>query len=175
MSTTPVIAPQDQIAALLGDTPVSVAYVGPRTDSVGWPHDEWSVTIGDYRTTYRTGVGHRIWDKPHSQRRVLPRGTTPHKYTAHELGSPRTLHRESMERAHLKPVEPHIGEVFACLVRDGEAINQSFIDWCGDYGLNPDSIKDRALYDECCAVGQHMRAAPYRAALQSILELASEL
>ena len=166
---------QDQIIALLGNVPVSITYVGRRTDRQQWEHDEWAVSVGDYRTTYRTGLGHRVWDKPNSQRQVLPQGTKSHKYTAHELGSPRTLHRERMELAHLKPVTPHAGDVVASLVRDGEAINQSFIDWCDDYGLNADSIKDRAMYDECCAAGQHMRSILSRDTVGAILELTTEL
>lgn len=48
------------------------------------------------------------------------------------------------------PVKPTAASVLSCLVRDAAARDQSFADWCADYGYDDDSIKVLNLYKECC-------------------------
>jgi len=46
----------------LGIAP-TLSYLGKRTEDK-WEHDAWDVVMGTYRTTYKTGLGHRVWAKP---------------------------------------------------------------------------------------------------------------
>ena len=51
-----------------------------------------------------------------------------------------------------KPVPPSPAGVLYCLVFDFFSVYEAlgFADWAGIMGYNPDSIKDRAVYDACC-------------------------
>jgi len=157
----------------LGIAP-TLSYLGKRTEDE-WEHDAWDVVMGTYRTTYKTGLGHRVWAKPHDVRAVLPFGYKPHKYSLKDLGTANTIHRERMEQRHLKPIVPDYVDVVCSLVRDGDAVNYSFLDWCAEYGYSSDSIKARSMYDTCCDIGQRMRQQIKRGDLEKLQEFAHEL
>jgi hypothetical protein len=45
---------------------------------------------------------------------------------------------------------PNAYEVLGSLCRDGyDAHENSFEDWCSNYGMNPDSMKEKKVYDLC--------------------------
>lgn len=152
-----------------------VSYAGQR-ESDGWKHDEWHVVLGTFRTTYKTGLGHRIYAKRTDLRPVLPFGTVPYRYyTAQDLGRAGTVHRANFDRSWLRPVFPDPVDIVCSLVQDGEAVDMSFVDWCGNYSANADSIKDRAAYDACCDIGQRLRQQIKHSDLEQLRELAREL
>ena len=51
-----------------------------------------------------------------------------------------------------RPVPPSPADVLYCLVSDFFSVYNAigFADWAGKMGLNPRSIKDRAIYEACC-------------------------
>jgi len=56
-----------------------------------------------------------------------------------------------------KPVKPSVACVLHSLLLDGAAMNQSFDDWCDEYGYNSDSIKDFNTYRKCVHTGRALR------------------
>lgn len=48
-------------------------------------------------------------------------------------------------------VEPTIEDVLDCLALEASNVNASknFLDWATELGYNPDSIKDKNIYDSC--------------------------
>lgn len=42
--------------------------------------------------------------------------------------------------------EPTVADVVECLISDASGADQSFEDWCSDYGYDTDSRKDEATY-----------------------------
>lgn len=42
--------------------------------------------------------------------------------------------------------EPSIADVVECLISDASSADQTFEDWCGDYGYDTDSRKAGATY-----------------------------
>lgn len=52
---------------------------------------------------------------------------------------------------------PSAASVLHSLVLDGGAIDQSFDDWCDDYGYRNDSRKALATYSACCETGRKLR------------------
>ena len=57
-----------------------------------------------------------------------------------------------LRNKYKKPVPPSPADVLYCLVSDFFSVYNviGFADWAEDMGLNPDSIKDRAIYEACC-------------------------
>ena len=56
-----------------------------------------------------------------------------------------------------KPVRPSAASVLHCLLSDATACEQSFRDWCSDYGYDEDSRKAEATYRACQEAGDKLR------------------
>ena len=54
-------------------------------------------------------------------------------------------------------VLPKIDDVLYALVMDSVALDQTFEDWCADYGYDTDSRKAFATYEACCANGKKLK------------------
>ena len=110
------------------ELPVTIAYVA-ETNRDGWACDQWRVTI-------KTKAG--VWVEDY--------------FTGLGL---RTKPKQSWVEP--KPVKPSIADVMRALTLDASAINESFSDWCDNYGYEDDSITAFEIYRKCCATGKNMR------------------
>lgn len=108
--------------------PVSISYVA-ETSLNGWQCDQWRVTI-------KTQAG--VWVEDYFT--GLGLRTKPKKSWLDPI-----------------PVNPSIADVMHALTLDGSAINESFHDWCDNYGYDSDSISAFETYRKCCATGENMR------------------
>jgi hypothetical protein len=171
-----------QILALAG-VAFSVRYVGetkrPQFDEQGkpgkaWECDQWEVCFSlamadgksrnpppaaTMQTAYHTGLGLR----------QLPKGKRP--WGLDNTQNPRELARWKRENA--KPVPPHAADVLHSLLLDSSALDQSFADWCSDYGYSADSLRALDTYRACCDIGQQIRRMfthAQREALQTALQ-----
>lgn len=54
-------------------------------------------------------------------------------------------------------IRPKAAIVLHSITRDASARNQSFPDWCADYGYDSDSIKALNTYNECCEAATKLR------------------
>jgi hypothetical protein len=119
--------------------------VGP-FKSEAWKHDAWEVTFtkenwmpaGALVTAYKTGTGHRekAGSALHSESPGL---------VVHTPKGPRFIEKGFRWKA----VEPKAHEVLCCLASDARAVEQTFEEWCSDFGSDTDSIRARATYDTC--------------------------
>ncbi|MFA5049251.1 MAG: hypothetical protein WC516_09570 [Patescibacteria group bacterium] len=67
-------------------------------------------------------------------------------------------------------------EVLGSLCRDGyDAHEYSFEDWCSNYGLNSDSIKDKKVYDTCLDYYFKLERLIGRDLIYTFYELMNEL
>jgi hypothetical protein len=89
----------------------------------------------DYYTGSEPGAG---WVSPHRAYRLR---------LTHEGRTMETPWRQGMGIA--TDPEPH--DVIGALVMDAQGIESctGFPDWAKQYGYDPDSIRDRGIYDEC--------------------------
>jgi hypothetical protein len=67
---------------------------------------------------------------------------------------PRRHHFEGFER----PLAPTAAAVLYSLILDSDAADQSFMDWCADYGYSDDSLSALDTYRACCAIAVKLRA-----------------
>lgn len=132
-------------------------YVG-QTKRDDWGCFEWRVALYETKsiwsngqkskppllaTPYYMGLAHRHPKKGAFQ---PPKGA-----------SKNSLAYEAWERGCTAPTPPTAAEVLYSLMLDGEAINESFSDWCSDLGYDSDSIKALNTYRECEETGKLLR------------------
>lgn len=60
--------------------------------------------------------------------------------------------------APTRPTVPTAASVLYSLLLDATAIDQSFQDWCSDFGADNDSIEAFKTYQTCCEIGLKIRA-----------------
>lgn len=53
--------------------------------------------------------------------------------------------------------EPTAADVLACVCSDARADEQSFEEWCSEYGYDADSRKAEQTYKACAAMGPRVR------------------
>ena len=108
--------------------PIEIRLVGERTTD-GWKHDLWTVTIGQ---------GSKEW-------------TTEYKTGTGHRAKPRTQWYQP------RPVKPSKASIVHSLMLDAEALDQSFTDWCDNFGYSNDSLQAFDTYRACCTIGEKMR------------------
>lgn len=131
-----------RLAGIPGLT-LSAVYGGFDTDE-GWSHFKWTVALAykgaGFATSYRTGLGHA---KPahgvtvHGDLVDTPKGAMRHEQAARD--------------GYLRPTPPAIADVVYSLVSDASSSEQTFEDWCAEFGYDSDSRKALATYLECQA------------------------
>lgn len=155
-----------QVEAALAANGITYKANGQKSEQTKpWAHDLWFVEFTPkskavFRTEFKTGLGHR----------KVPKGRNMYSWDG-DRGNPRE--RARWEAANAKPVVPHVASVLHCLLLDAKAIDQSFDDWCGDFGYSTDSIKAASIYQECCNIGKTMRLLmprELRAQLDTLLQ-----
>lgn len=122
-----------------------------------WTCDEWRIKIGDMRTHYYTGIGHRK-PKNGAIRTTARKGTVAYA---------------NWERDNLIPSAPCATDVICSLISDAEAADMSFNDWCDNFCHNSDSISAFNTYQQCCAIGQDLLkvfTAEQRSVLSELLQ-----
>lgn len=60
-------------------------------------------------------------------------------------------------RKGAKPITPTAASVLYSLVSDSSAADESFADWCDEYGYSSDSIKTFDTYRACCENTKRLR------------------
>ena len=111
-----------------------------------WQCDQWAVSIGKgqreawgfrpiYTTSYYTGLGLR--------KSLLKSMRNPSPWQSNAFPA--------------KPQKPTATAVLSSLLLDAEAIDESFADWCSNYGYDDDSISALETYRACCATGEALR------------------
>jgi len=114
----------------------------------GWKSDAWNVRLQsgklDMNTMFYTGTGHRAKPEGYVASRIK-----------REYGKLAERSREWI--AACKPVAPSAASVLFSLLSEGEAVDQSFVDWCAEFGYDEDSRKALRTYEACCESGVRLR------------------
>jgi len=121
----------------------AVTYSGEAVERDGkkeWKHDAWRVSFGSWGNVFSTD---------------------------YKTG---TGLRKMNKKGDMKPVFPKAAGVLYSLIMDGEALDQSFYDWCACFGYDEDSRKAEAIYFACCENGKNIRKTFSREAVEEIKE-----
>lgn len=78
--------------------------------------------------------------------------------------------------AFAQNVEPELSQVFHSILMDGSAWfdRNSFGDWCDEFGYSDDSIKAKAIFDQCVIIGQELEHNLGSELIATLRELASD-
>jgi hypothetical protein len=106
-----------------------------------WEHDA--------RTRYAYIPEHAVFEALHVREPVKTKSDdwqeTAHKWAVKIAGQ----EFEYYTGALIKD-PPNYDSVMACLVRDAEALNQTFENWALEFGYDTDSRKAYAIWEACC-------------------------
>lgn len=100
--------------------------------------DHWSVKLTrpdcpSMTLMYSMGIGHR---------------RNPHKPNACYPGRIRTIHDQE-QAAKFKPVKPKLIDILYCLVVGGDCLENTFEEWCDNWGYDVDSRKAERTFKLC--------------------------
>lgn len=119
--------------------------------------DEWNCTISYQGKSasfeYFSGIGNRKLASG-----VKPEGLEQWRQWRSNI-PPRIIrgYKEAIRVGILFPVHPTVADVLYCVLNDSNACYQSFVEWCENFGLNPDSIRDQEIYFACQKNGDKIR------------------
>lgn len=138
-----------ELSDVLKEIPIEISftYIGLTTwgDSKTL-YDEWRITLSydnkTLETPYRSGIGHRVPKKQMfgTKQRGIDLWDSPEGMITTEMAAKKGL---------LVPVDPKVEDVLACLFCDASSANETFEDWCSNYGYDTDSIKALDTYLQC--------------------------
>jgi hypothetical protein len=139
---------ETKVADLLREFGVNYAvrYVGETikkdwgANGKGATVDHYRFALGDYAGDFFMGLGNRKASRP-----------TPAHYRGDRYAT------RQWEAIHKRPVAPSAASVLYSLLLDSEAVDQSFSDWCDNYGYDSDSIAALHVYQQCEEVGRELR------------------
>ena len=124
--------------------PITTTYVGKVQDKE-WPHFLWNVVItqkdGFWTIPYKTGLG-------------LVEKRNPRAYNP---GEP-------------KPATPTNADIMHSLLLDADAADQSFNEWCDNYGYDNDSMKAFKMYQACCEEAVNLKKTFTREQIEAMRE-----
>lgn len=176
--------------ALCATLGVTASVTPPRftIDDNGWEHFLFSFTLlrngkPIYSGTYRKGSGHVSLKEPS---RAGGFGLTPYEenifYARQKRPSCKILPSFQAELASLynklatsQRLTCTAGEILASLCMDAQGTDQSFADWCGDLGYDPDSRKAHGIYTTCQEIGFMLRKHFSPEELEQLTEMAHEM
>lgn len=139
---------------------VNVTYLGfdHKKDMDSWmfefSNENWpkSKTV---RFFYYSGIGHRFIKQSNFKYPKLCYSVT--HVTKHDLKLIQD-HCKKYNRLNTSintsVMKPEIAGLLYSLILDSEAMHESFINWCANFGYDNDSISNLNLYQECCKVGK---------------------
>lgn len=125
------------------------------------PVDSWTYTFTKYKTRlqdfYYTGMGLRkayVVKTDAKGVRTKVERRMPADCRGNSIWASRQ--RAAWEAEYMKPHAPKAADVLYSLVLDAVASEESLQDWCDNFGYNPDSIKDVAMYNRCAESGREL-------------------
>lgn len=157
----PMTEIEKTVASYLEEIKVNYAVVlcgSMEGKGVEWEHDAWMVTLsrGDKLDMFefKTGLGHR----------TCLAGAPTISWTVNK----RSLAYEEWAKRWVRPVYPHAASVMYSLVSEAMGSDQSFSDWCSDYGYDDDKISHREIYEACAKNTKRLRRIFSRDELETL-------
>ena len=165
-----------RIAEYLREQAIIISPVFVRALSGEWPHDLFHVTLQSpshmFSTEFKTGTAFRLGVK---ENRLTVRERAAIKTVKALYPSRKTVTAPVSVAGWLKhhAILPAQASILHSVLVDAAAADQSFDDWCGDYGYNDDSLADQRTYQLCRDLLRDLRAlltTEQRSHVQTLLE-----
>lgn len=126
-------------------------YLGKFTEGFNgekWEHDKWYCVFSAGSSVregfeFSMGLGNRVLSFE-GQREIKRAGKMSPRYLA------------SLKAQYMIPVKPTAASVLYSLLLDATALEESFPNWCANFGYEEDSRKALDIYDKCCQSGKQV-------------------
>ena len=155
---------REELGTLFASLALHVSISDPRGEvhDNGWPCIAYSVTIGCETFPWACGIGHVDWKKAAktpSAHRLFGNDARAVELVAagRTLADRNRTATLAAQIAKAQKVRPSAAEVLACACREGMDADQSFENWCGDFGYDTDSRKAEDTYRACTENGKKAR------------------
>jgi hypothetical protein len=157
---------QARLKALFDSLNLAVSISEPHGDvKDGWPCIAYLVTIGGETFDYSLGVGHVKWVHGSLARYAAGVELCHFGSIVDCMQSHKTLRADAnpdmvkiaAKLAKEQKVVPSPAEVLANCCREGRDADQTFANWCADFGYDEDSKKAMATYEACTESGKKAR------------------
>lgn len=123
---------------------VNIVHIGLMVNDELWQHDKWVVVINGQTFDYRTGIGHRKPLTPlYKDEFNRVKNMNPRKDKGNLM-----LHNDQLEKCS-RPKKLDLDDVLYSLIMDSYATEETFEDWCSEYGYDADSRKAERMYNDC--------------------------
>lgn len=127
-----------------------VSHLANRENDLEWQCDEWVISFKGESFTFKTGLGHRLENKG---KRVKP-----NPKAIKDLMNVTGLSYSTVRivNGFVYAVIPTQASVLYCLLMDAQANDESFNNWCDNYGYDNDSMKAFKIYQSCCDTAEKL-------------------
>jgi hypothetical protein len=143
-----LFAPDDAIDGILADAVLIREPLKAKSDDWQETAHHWLITIGGQKFDYHTGIGHRRMGTSHfDDYRILK---------SRAIVSDTDLQRWLSCTIAEKPA---LDDVLHALVMDASACEESFDEWCQNFGYDTDSRKALDTYLQCQSNATKLRKA----------------
>jgi len=137
-------------------------FVPMKQEHEKYPQLHWKVTIGNKKghsltTDYRQGMGHVKGYKQHWNSSWEAKLHAKAARRTCETGRLCRIGQESYYETTKRQPKPELKNVLYCLVMDSSAIDETFEDWCGNFGYDTDSRKALDTFMLCQNIGIQLR------------------
>jgi hypothetical protein len=159
----------------------NVVYCGTMNEN-DWVHDTWSINIQTNKNdvikvenfVFKTGVGHRVdLTNSHGRLSVKQQGEVKKlKICYNATNSTGFIHTIGNTRSII--LTPTQTSFMYCLLLDATAREESFNDWCLNYGYDNDSMKAFDTYQSCCKIGKQLESLFKREQIETMRSLLEE-
>lgn len=147
---------QDRIDALKNNPQLKIELIRqpikPKSDEWRDTAHEWLVIFpGGISTKYYTGLGHR------TEKKQATFGSDRGEYQRLSRASINDLGLKALLRLSTAN-KPELEDILHSMAMDGTAADESFQDWCDNFGYDTDSLKAFNTYQACMASAKDVRA-----------------
>ena len=152
-----------------------------------WPCIRYSVAIGGEFFEYSLGIGHVDWKAARKAHFSATRFAGGVYFTSEEVcflntlatgGTPKdkkTTATLAAKVAKYQKKQPDPAEVLASVCREGADADESFENWCANFGYDEDSRKAESIYRACTDNGKKARRLLSPANFAKLAELSARL
>lgn len=150
-----------------------IQFLGIKTDEKGWKHFAWIATLNGIDIDYKTGLGHSKSPytldgaggiksnmfgkpKPMSGHLLISVDKDQARDFLSVFNMSRTLwNAERLDYIYVKI--PRVRDILWSLYMDASGAQESFDDWCSNYGYETDSRRTLETYLACQESGHKLR------------------
>ena len=155
---------------------IKINFVG-MVENEEWPHFLWNVIINDkVNFDFKTGLGLIETKKLMTFQQPNISGSKVNSKLNFIVNYNNKFYKAIVIKNRVDswlsvtPKMPTKSDILHALILDAEALDDSFINWCDNFGYDSDSIKALNIYNLCCEYGKKLKSCFSNEEIKNIAE-----